>query len=140
MLRWLLSPMLRHRLREAASPEPRKPLVRGPPYFFHGLLRADSRIPGSRTEAHSSGMLAHVATGTVLGVEPVPLRVEVNLASGLPAFTVVGLAQHAVREGRERVAAALRNSGFEVPNRRITVNLAPASCAASRRAGRARSG
>src|SRR5690606_38751478 len=61
-----------------------------------------------------------------LGVEPVRLRVEVNLASGLPAFTVVGLAQNAVREGRERVAAALRNSGFELPNRRITVNLAPA--------------
>ncbi|MEX2466907.1 MAG: YifB family Mg chelatase-like AAA ATPase [Gemmatimonadota bacterium] len=72
-------------------------------------------------------MLSHVITGTVYGVEPVPVRVEVNLASGLPAFTVVGLPHGAVRESRERVAAALRNSGFTLPNRRITVNLAPAN-------------
>ncbi len=70
-------------------------------------------------------MLAHVTTGTVLGVEPSPVRVEVGLAPGLPAFTVVGLAQHAVREGRERVASALRSSGFALPSRRITVSLAP---------------
>jgi len=54
------------------------------------------------------------------------VRVEVNLASGLPSFTVVGLPQGSVREGRERVAAALRNSGLGLPSRRITVNLAPA--------------
>jgi magnesium chelatase family protein len=71
-------------------------------------------------------MLASVPTGTVHGVEPVPVRVEVNLAPGLPAFTVVGLPHGAVRESRERVAAALRNSGLALPNRRITVNLAPA--------------
>ena len=70
-------------------------------------------------------MLAQVDTGTVHGVDPVAVRVEVNLASGLPAFTVVGLAHGAVRESRERVATALRNSGFALPNRRITVNLAP---------------
>jgi magnesium chelatase family protein len=54
------------------------------------------------------------------------VRVEVNLATGLPAFSVVGLAQGSVREGRERVAAALHNSGYGLPTRRITVNLAPA--------------
>lgn len=70
-------------------------------------------------------MLAQVISGTVHGVEPVFVRVEVNLASGLPAFTVVGLPYGAVRESRERVATALRNSGFDLPNRRITVNLAP---------------
>lgn len=70
-------------------------------------------------------MLAQVISGTVHGVEPVFVRVEVNLASGLPAFTVVGLPHGAVRESRERVATALRNSGFDLPNRRITVNLAP---------------
>ena len=70
-------------------------------------------------------MLAQVDTGTVHGVDPVTVRVEVNLASGLPAFTVVGLPRGAVRESRERVATALRNSGFALPNRRITVNLAP---------------
>ena len=71
-------------------------------------------------------MLAHILTGTVHGVQPVPVRVEVNLGSGLPVFTVVGLPHGAVRESRERVAAALRNSGFDLPHRRITVNLAPA--------------
>lgn len=71
-------------------------------------------------------MLAQVHTGAVRGIDAFVVRVEVNLSSGLPAFIVVGLAQGSVREGRERVAAALRNSGFRLPLRRITVNLAPA--------------
>jgi magnesium chelatase family protein len=71
-------------------------------------------------------MLAHVHTAAVVGMEPFPIRVDVHLSSGLPSFTVVGLAHGAVREGRERVTAALRSSGFDLPNRRITVNLAPA--------------
>jgi magnesium chelatase family protein len=70
-------------------------------------------------------MLAQVITGTVHGIEPIAVQVEVNLAFGLPAFTVVGLPHGAVRESRERVATALRNSGFDLPQRRITVNLAP---------------
>ncbi len=71
-------------------------------------------------------MFVRVHTATVGGIEAFPVSVEVNLASGLPAFAVVGLAQGSVREGRERVGAALKNSGFGLPNRRITVNLAPA--------------
>lgn len=71
-------------------------------------------------------MLAIVDTAAVRGVDSYPVRVEVNLVSGLPAFTVVGLAEGAVREGRERVGAALRNAGFPLPPRRVTVNLAPA--------------
>ncbi len=71
-------------------------------------------------------MLANVHSAAVHGVEPLLVRVEVNLAAGLPSFAVVGLPQGAVREGRERVAAALRNTGFPLPSRRITVNLAPA--------------
>jgi magnesium chelatase family protein len=71
-------------------------------------------------------MLASVLSGAVDGLEPLLVRVEVHLASGLPTFTVVGLAQSAVREGRERVTAALRNAGFQLPHRRVTVNLAPA--------------
>jgi len=70
-------------------------------------------------------MLANVRTAAVHGVEPFMVNVEVNLASGLPSFMVVGLPQGAVREGRERVAAALRNTGYPLPPRRITVNLAP---------------
>src|SRR3972149_4527880 len=71
-------------------------------------------------------MLAHVTTGAARGVEAYLVQVEVNLAPGLPSFTVVGLAESAVREGRERVGAALRNTGYPLPPRRITVNLAPA--------------
>ncbi|MBW3535204.1 MAG: ATP-dependent protease, partial [Gemmatimonadetes bacterium] len=71
-------------------------------------------------------MLAHVASAAVMGVESYLVRVEVALTSGLPSFTVVGLPQGAVREGRERVSAALQSAGVPLPLRRITVNLAPA--------------
>src|SRR5262245_17107484 len=71
-------------------------------------------------------MLASVASAAVRGVESYLVRVEVNVTSGLPTFAVVGLAEGAVREGRERVTAALANVGRPLPLRRITVNLAPA--------------
>ncbi len=71
-------------------------------------------------------MLAQVTGAAVFGIDAYPVRVEVDLANGLPCMTVVGLAEGAVREGRERVTAALANSGRPVPPRRITVNLAPA--------------
>ncbi len=71
-------------------------------------------------------MLTQVASIALRGVESFSVEVEVNLAPGLPTFSVVGLPQGAVREGRERVTAALRNAGFEAPLGRTTVNLAPA--------------
>ncbi len=71
-------------------------------------------------------MLARVRALALLGIDAHPVDVEVDLASGLPSLTTVGLPQAAVRESRERVAAALVNAGFEFPLKRITVNLAPA--------------
>ncbi len=71
-------------------------------------------------------MLARTVSASLLGVEGIPVRVEVDVAFGLPSLTIVGLAGSAVQEARERVRSALRNSGFELPARRITVNLAPA--------------
>lgn len=72
-------------------------------------------------------MLAKISSGAVIGLEGVPIVVEVDIASqGLPSFTIVGLPDKAVEESRERVRAALKNSGAEFPARRITVNLAPA--------------
>ncbi|MCU0313327.1 MAG: YifB family Mg chelatase-like AAA ATPase [Solirubrobacteraceae bacterium] len=71
-------------------------------------------------------MLARVLTFTLDGLEPRPVTVEADLRPGLPAFTIVGLADRSVFEARERVRAALLNSGFEFPLRRVTVNLAPA--------------
>jgi magnesium chelatase family protein len=74
----------------------------------------------------SPGMLAHVTTFAIQGVESRRVTVEVDVRAGLPAFTIVGLGDRAVREARERVRSAVLNSGFEFPARRITVNLAPA--------------
>ncbi len=71
-------------------------------------------------------MLAKVHSFAVNGLEAHAVEVEVDLAAGLPMFTVVGLPDMAVRESRDRVRSALRNSGFGFPQRKITVNLAPA--------------
>ncbi len=71
-------------------------------------------------------MLAVARTFTLLGVDACEVRVEADVRSGLPSFALVGLPDAAVRESRERVRAALANSGFEFPQQRITTNLAPA--------------
>jgi magnesium chelatase family protein len=71
-------------------------------------------------------MLAVVPSATLYGLDGRPIRVEVDVAPGLPGFTVVGLADTAVQEARERVRGAIRNAGFAFPPRRLTVNLAPA--------------
>ena len=71
-------------------------------------------------------MLARIRSSTVVGIQSVPVRVEVHLGSGLPSISVVGLPNGAVREGKDRVRAALGSIGFRIPARRITVNLAPA--------------
>ena len=73
-----------------------------------------------------AAVLAHVTTFTIAGLDPRQVTVEVDLRAGLPNFTIVGLGDRAVREARERVHAAILNSGFEFPARRLTVNLAPA--------------
>ncbi|WP_319533317.1 YifB family Mg chelatase-like AAA ATPase [uncultured Cohaesibacter sp.] len=71
-------------------------------------------------------MVAHVRTVSFQGIAAVPVDVQVQVASGLPAFTLVGLPDKAVAESRERVRAALTASGLSLPPKRITVNLAPA--------------
>ncbi|KAA0181434.1 YifB family Mg chelatase-like AAA ATPase [Cupriavidus gilardii] len=70
--------------------------------------------------------LAVLRSRALTGIDAPPVSVEIHLANGLPAFAIVGLAETEVRESRERVRAAILNCGFEFPNRRITVNLAPA--------------
>ncbi len=71
-------------------------------------------------------MLSEMLSAALVGVDGVPVRIEADVAFGLPSLTIVGLAGSAVQEARERVRSAIRNCGFEVPSRRITVNLAPA--------------
>ena len=70
--------------------------------------------------------LIQLVTRAQLGIEAPEVRVEAHISSGLPAFPIVGLPETAVRESRDRVRSAILNSGFEFPDRRITVNLAPA--------------
>jgi magnesium chelatase family protein len=71
-------------------------------------------------------MLARVTSAAILGIDAYLVEVEADLSNGLPSFSTVGLAQGAVKEGRERVSAAIVNAGFMAPLKRITVNLAPA--------------
>jgi magnesium chelatase family protein len=71
-------------------------------------------------------MLAKVKTAAVVGLDAQEVEVEVDISSGLPSMTIVGLPDTAVQEARERVRSAIRNSGCQFPMKRITVNLAPA--------------
>ena len=71
-------------------------------------------------------MLAKVRSGAIVGLDGAIVEVEVDISSGLPSFTIVGLPDAAVQEAKERVRAAIRNSGFTFPMKRIVVNLAPA--------------
>jgi magnesium chelatase family protein len=71
-------------------------------------------------------MLARVKSGALLGVDAYIVEVEVDLAPGLPAFTTVGLPETAVKESKDRVRAAVKNSGYRFPGNRVTINLAPA--------------
>src|SRR5512137_506550 len=71
-------------------------------------------------------MLAKVLSSAVLGIDAIQVEVEVDIVQGLPQFATVGLPDGAVKESKDRVKSALKNSGYEYPNRRITVNLAPA--------------
>lgn len=85
-----------------------------------------SRSHVSVAPVASAPMVTEVLTFAIDGLQPVPVTVEADLRRGLPSFTIVGLADRAVAEARERVRAALVNCGFEFPMRRLTVNLAPA--------------
>ena len=71
-------------------------------------------------------MVARVATVAFQGIDVLPVEVQVQIAGGLPAFTIVGLPDKAVGESRERVRAALSAIGLALPPRRITINLSPA--------------
>ncbi len=71
-------------------------------------------------------MLAKVSSGALIGIDAYPIEVEVDIAQGLPQFSTVGLPEGAVKESKDRVKSAIKNSGYDFPARRITINLAPA--------------
>ena len=71
-------------------------------------------------------MLAKVQSGAVLGIDAYIVKVELNVSEGFPSFNTVGLPDIAIKEARDRVEAAIKNSAFMFPIKRITANLAPA--------------
>src|SRR3972149_6423825 len=71
-------------------------------------------------------MLAKVFSSATLGIDAYPVEVEVDISGGLPPFSTVGLPDNAVKESKDRVKSAIKNSGYTFPVKRITVNLAPA--------------
>ncbi len=71
-------------------------------------------------------MLARVRSGALMGVDAVVVEVEVDMGFGLPMFNIVGLPDSAVKESKVRVVSAIRNCGFQLPVKKVTVNLAPA--------------
>ncbi len=93
-----------------------------------GLSAVYRAVPRSGQHlAMNCGVLATLRTVAMFGIAAYPIDVEVNVSDGgLPAVTMVGLPDASVRESRERVQSAVRNSGFEFPQRRVTVNLSPA--------------
>lgn len=119
--------------RQASAPDWPTALRIGAPSrcFFgktsRGRAEGDRWTPAARATYRGPMSLATVHSRALDGLAAAPVTVEVHLANGLPAFTVVGLADTEVKEARERVRAALQNSGLSFPaNKRITVNLAPA--------------
>src|SRR2546423_8703848 len=96
--------------------------------FRRGAARISRkpRLSGGAPVCRSRGMLATLRSAALFGVEAYPVRIEVDVSFGLPSFTMVGLPDATVRESRDRVKSAIRNSGFEFPPHKITVNLAPA--------------
>ena len=86
-----------------------------------------SRVDGGRPFAPVAPRAGLLRTAAVFGIEAYPVSVEVDVSDGgLPAMTMVGLPDARVRESRDRVQSAIRNSGFEFPRRHVTVNLSPA--------------
>jgi magnesium chelatase family protein len=87
----------------------------------------DKGVQPKRARNRRYAMLAKVLSSAVIGIDAYLVEVEVDIASGLPAFTTVGLPEASVKESRERVKSAIKNSGYRFPDDRITVNLAPAN-------------
>lgn len=71
-------------------------------------------------------MLTTLSAAALIGIDAMKVTVEINVAAGLPSFIVVGLPDSAIRESRERILTAIRNSGFRTKPKKVTINLAPA--------------
>src|SRR2546421_12486087 len=107
--------------RSTGGEQERRPTAGGaPPNRRAARVLRDTWLPSV------GAVLARVTAFAIDGLDSRPVTVEVDIRAGLPAFTVVGLADKAVREARERVRSAVLNSGFDFPQRRVTSDLGPA--------------
>jgi len=99
------------------------------PAFYVYLSEGRLNLSRQKRERQKGGiyMIAKVFSFGLLGIEAYPVEVEVDVSQGLPAIAVVGLADTAIRESKERVKSAIKNSGFSWPQERITVSMAPSS-------------
>lgn len=104
------------------------------PYFgrdaigFHPVgCFSGSRKMGACLNERIGKVIAKVLSSSVIGIDAHVMEVEVDIVQGLPSCTIVGLAETAVKESKERVKAAVKNSGYAFPGDRITINLAPAN-------------
>lgn len=111
-------------IRSSRTPEP--VLIEDHPSFVWLSWASASQVRPSYNAAEETCVLAKVRSAAVQGLDAYPIDVEVDVGGGLPAFAIVGLPDTAVQEAKERVRAAIRNSNYEVPSRKITINLAPA--------------
>ncbi|MCX5857027.1 MAG: ATP-dependent protease, partial [Deltaproteobacteria bacterium] len=71
-------------------------------------------------------MIVKVMSSTIIGIDSYPVEVEIDISPGLPQFSTVGLPDVVVRESKDRIKAAIKNSGYRFPPTHVTVNLAPA--------------
>lgn len=111
------------RWRLSAGPPPRLSPQKRTRETGPGLAIRAPRAPAARP---LRTMLSHVRTAALWGLEAQPVECEVDVGPGLPGFVLVGLPDASGREARDRVWPALRNAGFQLPDRKVTVNLAPA--------------
>ena len=100
--------------------------IDNPGSIHESIVHKSSNQSSNQNRNDNLRSLAMVRSRAVVGVNAMPVMVEVHLANGLPAFSTVGLPETAVKESKDRVRSAIINSGFEFPAKRITVNLAPA--------------
>ena len=91
----------------------------------HSVSYLPELIPPRREHGKGQLMISKTYSFGLLGLDAYPVEIEIDVANGLPAVNLVGLADTAIKESKERVRSAIKNSGFQWPAQRITVNLAP---------------
>ena len=94
--------------------------------FFTEARKRKAKSSKKHQTESGGNVLAKVSSSAVIGIDAFLVEVEIDISQGLPSYTTVGLAETAVKESKERVKSAVKNSGYEFPEDRITVNLAPA--------------